>query len=830
MQTIWQDIRYGWRGLLRQPGFACLAVLTLALGIGAATTIFSVIQNVLLDPFPYVDADRVVTVQIRDVSSARPGGRNFFETPEFLDYQEQSHVFEDVIGGTFEDVLQATDEGTEQFAGGLVTANNFQFLGVPPVIGRGLTPDDVKPGAPPVFVMAYKMWLGRYNLDPGVLGRTFILNGVPTTCVGVMPQRFTKLAADLYRPVALNRGDPHVNRRFFMFQARLKPGVTFQQAQADMDVIARRLAKVYPDRYPKQFVVRVVGWAESIVGQFKTTLFTLAAAVGLLLLIACSNVGNMLLARGAAREREMAIRLSLGASRLRVVRQLLIESLLLAILGAVVGCLFAYGGIKALVGLIPEGLIPREAAIRLNVPVLMFSLAIAMCTALVFGLAPALQTAKRDMVEPLKGSGKGVGGGFRRGWLRNAFVVVEVALSLMLLAGAGLLMRSFINLQRVDLGLNPDNILVARLPLPRGQYATAAAKQRFFEALLQRLHALPGVVAATETSTLPPYGGIRSDVDISGKPQTEKRFALFQLCSEGYFPTLGLRLMRGRTLSKEDVTDARRVAVVNQTLVDRFFGPSPQSSDGGRGLLGPAASGPEDPIGQRIKFNLLATLPDGGAVENPVFEIVGVISDAKNQGIQDPPMPEAFIPYTITGAFERGILVRTATEPGALLNSVRREIWAVDRGVAVTLTGTLKGYLTQFSYAEPRFSLVLLGVFAGVGLVLVAIGVYSVIAYTVSRQTQEIGIRMALGARRVDVLGMIVRMGLRLVFVGVAIGLLASAGATRVLASQLAGISPRDPITLIGAVGVMTLAGLAACYFPARRATRVDPMVALRYE
>ncbi|MCA1560196.1 MAG: ABC transporter permease [Acidobacteria bacterium] len=811
MQTIWHDLRYGWRGLWRQPGFTSLAVLTLALGIGAATTIFSVIQNVLLDPFPYVDADRVVTIQIRDVSSARPGGRNFFQVPEFLEYQEQSHVFEEVIGGTPEDVLQSTDEGTELLTGGVVTANNFQFLGVPPLLGRGLTPDDVKPGAPPVFVMSYKIWAARHNLDPGVLGRTFVLNGVPTTCVGVMPQRFTKLGADVYRPVVLNRGDPQVNRRFFMFQARLKPGVTFEQAAADVDLIARRMAKEYPDRYPKQFVVRIVGWAESIVGAFKTTLYTLAAAVGLLLLIACSNVANMLLARGAAREREMAIRLSLGASRLRIIRQLLIESLVLALCGALVGCLFAYGGIKGLVLLIPEGLIPREAAIRLSVPVLFFSLAIAVCTALLFGLAPALQTAKRDMVEPLKGSGKGVAGGFRRGWLRNTFVVVEVALSLMLLAGAGLLMRTFVNLQQVDLGLNPDNILVARLPLPRGQYATADAKQRFFEAVLQRLHALPGVVAATETSTLPPYGGIRSDVDIPGKPQTEKRLALFQLCSEGYFQTLGLRLIRGRPLSKADVNDARRVAVVNQTLAQRFFGN-------------------EDPIGQRIKFKLLETLPDGGAVPNPVFEIIGVISDARNQGIRDPLMPEAFIPYTLTGAFERGILVRTATEPSALLNSVRREIWAVDRGVALTNTGTLKGFLAQFSYAEPRFALVLLGIFAGVGLVLVAIGVYSVIAYTVSRQTQEIGVRMALGARRIDVLGMVVRMGLRLIVLGVVIGLLASVAATRILANQLWGVSARDPITLIAAVAVMTLAGLAASYFPARRATRVDPMVALRYE
>jgi putative ABC transport system permease protein len=811
MQSIWQDVRYGWRSFCGQPSFAILAVLTLALGIGAATTIFSVIHNVLLDPFPYKDADRVVTVQIRDVSNVRPGGRNYFQVPEFLELQEQSHVFEEVIGGTPEDVLQTTEEGTEQFVGGAVTANNFTFLGVQPLMGRGLSQEDVKPGAPPVFVMSYKMWAGRYNLDPGVLGRAFVLNGVPTTCVGVMPPRFTKLAADLYRPVLLHRADPDVNRRFFMFQARLKPGVSFEQAEADVDLIARRLAKIYPDRYPAKFAVRIVGWAESIVGPFKTTLYTLAAAVGLLLLIACSNVANMLLARGAGREREMALRVSLGASRFRVVRQLFIESLVLAIAGALVGCLFAFGGLKALVLLIPDGVIPREADIRLNGSVLLFSLAITMCTALLFGLAPALQTARRDMVESLKSSGKGVDSGFRRGWLRSTFVVIEVALSLMLLSGAGVLMRNFIKLQTVDLGLNPDNILVARLPLPRGQYTTAAEKQRFFDALLDRLHALPGVVAATETSTLPPYGGIRSDVDITGRPQTEKRQALFQLCSDGYFQTLGLRLLRGRTLATDDVSNARRVAVVNQTLAGRFFGS-------------------EDPIGERIKFKLLEKMPDGQAVSDPVFEIIGVISDAKNQGIQDPPMPEAFIPYTVTGAFERGILVRTATAPEALLNDVRRAIWAVDRSVALTNTGTLKGFLTQFSYAAPRFTLVLLGVFAGLGLLLVAIGVYSVIAYTVSRQTHEIGIRMALGARRIDVLGMIARYGLRLLGIGLGIGLLGSVAATRVLASELWDISPRDPLALTSAVVVMTLAGLAACYVPARRATRVDPMVALRYE
>jgi putative ABC transport system permease protein len=810
MQTLWQDLRYGLRGIAQRPGFAFLAILTLGLGMGATTTIFSAIQNILLDPFPYTDAHRVAAIQIHDTTSARPGGRNFFQPREFLDFQEQNHVFDEVIGGTMEDVLLSTGEGTELLTGGLTTANTFTFLGVRPVLGRGITSDDAKAGAPPVFVMADKMWLKHYNRDPSILGQTFVLNGEPSTLVGIMPQRFTKLGADLWRPVTLVRSDPQIAQRYFMFQARLKPGVTLEQAAADVDVIARRLAQIYPSNYPKQFSVNVVSWVDSLVGQFKVTLYTLAAAVGLLLLIACSNVANMLLARATAREKEMAIRVSLGATRYRLIRQLLLESLLLAAGGAALGCLFAYGGVKAIAALIPEGMIPREAVIRLNLPVLAFSLGVAMLTTLLFGLVPALLTARRDMVEPLKDAGKGVSGGFRRGKLRGVLVVVEVALSLLLLVGAGLLMRSFVAMQRVDLGLNPENILVARTPLPRGQYSTAADKQRFFRALLERLHALPGVVAATETTTLPPYGGIGTDIQIPGQTSTEKWRAIFQLCSEGYFKTLGLRLTRGRTFSDIEVNDARKLAVVNQTLVTKFFGQ-------------------EDPIGQRIKLSMLETFKEG-PVPDPVFEIIGVISDAKNQGLQEPVMPEAFIPYTLTGAFERGILVRTDRNPELLLNSVRREIWAIDRGVALTMTGTLTGYLKQFSYAEPRFFLVLLGVFASVGLVLVAIGVYSVIAYTVSRQTHEIGIRMALGASRTSVLRMVTVMGLKLVGIGAAIGLLGSVALTKVIASQLWNISRFDPVTLVAVVILMAVVGLAACYFPARRAMGLDPVVALRSE
>jgi putative ABC transport system permease protein len=809
MHWILQDFRYGLRGLRNQPGFTLLAIFALALGIGAATTIFSVIENVLLDPFPYTDAHRIVSFNIHDVTQSRPGGRSAFKVPEFLDYQEQNHVFSEVIGGGNEDVLYTSRVGTELFTGAYVTPNTFRFLGVPALLGRVITEDDARPGAPPVFVLSYKTWLKNYSQDPAILGRSFVLNGVPTTLVGIMPSRFTKRGADLWKPQALDRGNPEVSRRYFMFQARLKPGATLRDVETDISVIARRLAQEYPKDYPKNFTIQVETYVDQVVGHFKKTLYTLAAAVGLLLLIACANVANMLLARASSREKEMAIRAALGASRSRLILQLLMESFLLAAGGAALGCLLAYGGIKALVAVIPDGAIPREAVIGLNVPVLLFSLGAAAFTAILFGLAPALQTARRDVVEPLKDSGKGSSGGFRRGKLRNTLVVIEVALSLVLLTGAGLLMRSFVALQQVDLGLNPDNILVARLPLPREQYKTAASKQHFFRQLLQRLYVLPGVVAATETSTLPPYGGIQSEIQIPGKTHTEKWESIFQLCSEGYFPTVGIRLVRGRLMSEAEVNDARRVTVVNQTLVRKFFGQ-------------------EDPLGRQVKINLLETGPD--AVKSPIFEIVGVVADAKNQGIQEPPMPEMFIPYTTTGAFERGILVRTAKEPLPMLNAVRREIWAVDRNVAVTLTGSLQDYLKSFSYAEPRFSLILLGVFAAVGLALVAIGVYSVIAYTVSRQTHEIGIRMALGAGRTDVFRMVLRMGSRLIVLGVVAGMLASFAATRVIASQLWGVSQHDPVTLAGVVAVVSIVGLAACYFPARRATRVDPMIALRYE
>jgi putative ABC transport system permease protein len=520
-------------------------------------------------------------------------------------------------------------------------------------------------------------------------------------------------------------------------------------------------------------------------------------------------VANLLLARATAREKEFAIRAALGASRWRLVRQLLVESLVLALGGAALGALMAWGGLKALVAVIPPRIIPAEAVIRLNGTVLLFTLAVAVVTALVFGLVPALHASRRDLIEPLRDSGKGTTGGFRRGRLRDAVVVLEVALSLALLVGAGLLMRSFVALRDVELGLSPDHVLVVRLPLPQDRYKTAEQLTGFYRPLLARLKALPGVVEATETSTLPPYGGIRSEVEVAGKTDPEKWNAVVQLCSEGYFAVVRIAFLEGRTFNEAEVSGARKVAVVNQTFARKYLGKT-------------------SPIGQRIRLAELANFPD--KVEDPSFEVIGVVKDAKNQGLEEPPLPEAWVPYTVTGSGERGVLVRTVNDPLLMLNAVRREIWATDRNVALTFTGSMEGFISQFSYAGPRFAFLMMTIFASIGLVLVTIGVYSVISYTASRQTHEIGIRMALGARRTDVLRLVIRMGARLVVLGLAIGLLVSLALSRVIASQIWGVSPYDPVTLASVAAVLLLTGLVACWVPARRATRVDPLVALRYE
>ncbi len=809
MTGLRQDVRYCLRGFRKQPGFVGMAILALGLGIGSATAIFSVVENVLLEPFPYRQADRIITVQIHDMKRTQPGGRGAYSTPEFVDLRRQTRTLEDSVGVNQLDVLYTTREGTERLQGVQVTSNTFNFLGIPPLRGRGILPDDGKSGAPPVFVMSYKMWSKYCNQDVRVLGKTFLFNNERRTLIGIMPPRFTYFGADIWFPHDPDLAEPDAERTFFFLQGRPKPGANLQDVQNEFEIAVHRLAKTYPDRYPEKFTIQIRNLTDMVVGRFRNTLMTLLAAVGLLLFIGCANVANMLLARATAREKEIAVRSALGATRWRIARQMLVESALLTCGGLVLGCFLAYGGVKALVMMIPDNTIPSEAVITLNWRVLLFSLGVAALTTILAGLVPAARAARKELAEPLKDSGKGVNGGFRHAGLRKLLVIGEIALSLILLAGAGLLMRTMVALQTVDLGLNPDNILVIRLPLPRTQYKTAPQIQHFYDQLLRRLKNLPGVIAASETSTLPPYGGIGSEADVPGKTHAEKWRAIYQLCSEGYFPTVGLKLLRGRVLTEEEVSDHRHVAVVNQTLTKNFFGK-------------------EDPIGRAVTLKDLGTAPD--PVKDPSFTIVGVISDAKNQGLQDPVLPEVFLPYTVTGSYERGILVRTSSDPLLLQNAVRREIWSIDRGVALTLTGTLKGYLKSFSYSGPQFALTILSIFAGIGLVLVAIGTYSILSYTVSQQTHEIGIRMALGAAESRVFWMVLGAGATLIAIGVAAGLVSSLLLNRLIANQLWGVQPHDPLTMATVIAIILTIGTVACLVPARRATGVEPLEALRYE
>jgi putative ABC transport system permease protein len=814
MGTLGQDIRYALRNLRKAPGFAVVAVITLALGIGASTAIFSVIDNILMEPFPYPDAQRFMSVQIHDTERSEPGGRAAFSGPEFLDYVEQNHVFDRAIANDNTDVLYRAGEGTQRFDGNFVTPGTFEFLGMPALLGRVMQPADYEPGAPPVFVLRYKTWVKSFGADPGIVNKTFVLNGVSRTLIGIMPPRFGWGDAELWIPKKPDRAVVTTAvagafPQFWFLLGHLRPAVSIKEAEADFTMLANRLAKEYPKNYPKHFTVQIESLTNLVVGRFKTTLYIVLAAVGLLLLIGCGNVANLLLARATTREKEFAIRSALGANRWRLIRQLLVESVILAVGGAAMGTLLAWGGLKSLVALMPQNIIPAEAVIRLNMPVLGFTLGVAVLTALVFGLVPALKAARKDLNEPLRDSGKGISGGFRHGRLRDAVVVLEVGLSLTLLVSAGLLMRSFVALRDVKLGLQPDHVLVARLPLPVERYKTADQVAGFYRPLLQRLKALPGVVDAAETSTLPPYGGIRSDIEIPGKTHEEKWNALFQLCSEGYFGVVKIQFLNGRSFTEAEVNGARKLAVVNQTFAKKYLGN-------------------ENAIGRHVRIAQLAEFED--AVKEPVFEIIGLVADAKNQGLQDPVLPEIWIPYTVTGSAFRGILVRTAREPLTMMNAVQREIWATDANVAVTLTGTLEGYISQFSFAGPRFGFFLMTIFGAIGLVLVTIGVYSVLAYTTVRRTQEIGIRLALGASGSDVQGMVIRMGLRLVGIGVGIGLIVSVALGRVIATQLWGVSAYDPWTLVCVPAVLLITGVVACWLPARRAASVDPLVALRYE
>jgi putative ABC transport system permease protein len=819
-ERVGQDVRYGLRQLRRAPSFAVVAVLTLALGIGAVAVIFSVVDNALLHPFPYRDADGISVFHIHNLDEAGDSGRLVLSVPEYLDYQEQNHVFSDMTGTTTADVLYTGGEGTKELSGAYVTTNTFQFLGVPPVVGRWIAPDDGKPDAPAVFLMNYRMWQEQFHGDRSIIGRAFTLNSVSRQLIGIMPPRFQYFGADVYLPISLSRigvysagwVSPPGRPVYPISEQRRKPGVSLEAVAADLNVIAHHLARQYPSDYPKHFNIQAVGLASDVVGNFKTMLYILLAAVGMLLLIACSNVANLLLARATSRQKEIAIRASIGAGRGRLVRQLLVESGILAALGGATGLLFAYWGLQGVVAAMPQNVLPSEAVVTMNWAVLAFTVATTVVTTLLCGLAPALHAVRRDLQAQLQDAARGTNGGYRHSGLRSGLVVAEVALSIVLLAGASLMMRSFFAVENVNPGFDPHHVLVERLVFPTAR-ANAADQKIFFQQLLPRIAALPGVVSAAEGMTLPPFFGPATEVTVPNRTHSERWLSMYELCSEGWFRTVGVPLERGRLLSETDIDSARMVAVINQTFGRKFLGTG-------------------DPIGQKVKFNDLDMAAAGttGAATGGYFEVVGVVGDSKNMGLREAVAPEAFLPYTVAGAGRRALLVRTTGDPLAMARTVNRVVWRLEPGIALQQTRSIETFMRDYAFAQPRFSLIVLGAFAGIGLILVITGVFSVLAYSVSLQTHQIGIRMALGAQRDAVLGMILGRGMKLLGAGIVLGEIASLLVTNLLSSEIWGVSARDPLTLGGIAAIVVLAGVIACLLPARKASRVDPMVALRYE
>jgi putative ABC transport system permease protein len=805
-----QDVRIGVRRFRREPGFVSLAVLTLALGIGFASAVFGLVYSTMFNPVPYVDAAGIVVFEIRNPASPSRGDRRWLTRQEFIEYRSQvSSLAQAIAVSSGEEVLLQRSEGTERLTGASLSGDTFSFLGVAPIIGRGLTVADAVPGARRVFVMSYRLW-NRLGADRAVLGRTFVLNGVPTTLVGVMPGEFALGDADLWRPEWVETAASESSGGAFEMLARLKRGASLHQAESEFQVVAARLAPASPRLYPRNFAVVGMTLADRLSSRLRPMLRLFGGAVALLLLIACANVANMLLARATYREREMAIRSSLGATRSRLIGQLLAESAVLALLSAVAGCLFAYLGMRAFVTLAPAGLIPPESTVVLNGWVLAFALATAAATVLVVGLVPALRLVGHDLTAALQGSSRSPSSGLRAGRLNAAVVVSAVTLSLVLLTGAGLLARTFTKLQTVKLGMNAKGLQFYQIRFPAGRYRTSQERQQLLDQIVARVRPLPGVVAAAAASAVPLDGGARTGVAVPGTAPDSTALALVQLVSGDYFGTVGLRVVAGRALTADDIHSARRVTVVNETFARTYFG----------GL---------NPLGKRVDLLALRERR-GDQLSDPAFEIAGIVADTKNHGIRDAAIPEAFVPASVSAVFGRSILVRTAGDQPALAATVQRELWAVDPGLALSKTGSVEQNLAHFVYAEPRFNLFIIVSFASVALLLVAFGIYGVVAHTVANQTHDLGVRIALGASSAAVRWMVLRRGLRLVGIGTAAGLAASVALHRLADSELWGVPAYDPLTLAVVSVLMLAVGLVASLVPARRAVRVDPLAALRHE
>jgi putative ABC transport system permease protein len=813
-----QDLRFGFRVLGKTKRSTILSICALALGIGSSTIIFTIMYNGVLHPFAYRSADRLTTLHLLD--SAAPNGekRSVFYLDEIVAFRERNHSFEDIVGYANWFVLYSHDGVWESLHGAAITPNTLDVLGMQPIIGRGFAPDDYKHSTPPVVLLNWRLWHSLYHEDPSVIGKQITLDDVPRTIVGVMPKRFQHLGADIYLPTAWDQARPanltQADMRqpqYFWATGIIKKGVTAKQASEDLTLIAQSLKAAHPDDFPKDIRMGTQLLTDAVVGNLKDTLVLLIVAVVLLLLIACSNVAGLLLAQASARSREIALRATLGASRARLVRQLLTESLALALAGCIAGCALAAIGVKYVVAALPPGRIPWEADVSLNRYALVFAVSVSLLTTLFFGLSPALHAIRGDLARRLASSG-GTGNAANSGSgarFRSALVACQIALSILLLVTAGLSLRSFFALTRVDLGIDPHNVLLADLQFPAQQYGTTEQKRQFFSELLTRVSAIPGVTHAATLIESPLQGAPFTAITIPGSVHGEEWNANADIVSADYFDSLGLHLLKGRLLTPVDEDSARFVAVVSRAFADRYF---------------PGA----DPLGHTVKLNAFDTLPD--SPRNAYFEIVGVVSDLRTNGPKQASPPQVYLPYTVTPFGDRSLIVRTSIPPANVVNSLRLAVAAIDHNVALVSPRALEDNLNENVYAAPRFSVLSFGLCASVGLLLAIVGIFSVMAYTVSLLTHEVGIRMALGAPRAAILRMVLGYGARIIGAGVVLGLAGSFVVARAMRTEVWGVSAFDPLTFVAVAASVIAIGVSACYIPARRATEVDPNIALRHE
>src|SRR5215472_9711826 len=812
MPQFGQDVRFGLRMLRRSPGFALTAIFTLALGIGGNTAIFSYVNGIMLKPLPYDHPERICMVWEKP-----PGGeRNGISTLNYLDWASQNTVFERMAAQRGDSVTLTGSGEPVQLRGGFVSAGYFDIFGVRAAMGRTFATDEDQRGKPAVAILSNKLWRTRFGEAKDILGRKILLDSKPYTVIGVLPAEspYDRTFSEIWLPLVFEPKDMTRNFHWFRSYARLKEGVTIDQAKAQMKLIGANIEKLYPDSN-KGWNVTVDRFADRIVGdQLRTSLYVLLCAVGAVLLIGCANLANLTLARSTSREREVAIRASLGASRWRLLRQFLTETVLLAPGGGVVGLALGFAMVRGLKAITPPFALPSEANIQIDLRVLVFTLAISVLTGIVFGLAPALQAARPDLAGSMKEGARGATAGGSRGRIRKALVVAETALAFVLLVVAGLLIRSFDQLQNVHTGFDTTNVLTMSVPLPPTRIQDGDQAAQYTQRLVEGIQALPGIREAAVTSALPLQGwGYGMPFQITGKPvkdRSNRDACFFKMVSASYFQSLGIRLTQGRGLTTRDTKGGPPVAVINESMVKKYF----------KG---------ENPVGRQIQVQEIVYGKPNLGPEIP-WQIVGVIADEKVNGLDDDRSPGMYVPYAQSPSQFVSLIVKgVATSPETMQRALIQAVQQIEPNQALSDIKTLEQIKSE-SVGTNRLRTMLLGVFAGIALLLAAIGIYGVVSYTVAQRTQEMGLRTALGATRRNILQLVVGQGMIQIAIGLVIGLVGALVLTRTMKSLLFSVSATDPVTMVGVGAILILVAITACYLPARRATKVDPMTALRYE